>query len=85
MPTQEVTGIYTNNYDGSLNTKAGFPVFATVVMANHVVRKDHKLSVTELTDEDVRAITALSKDPRIGDRVHLCACVQDGLSTRRET
>ena len=26
----ELTGIYTNNYDGSLNTAQGFPVFATV-------------------------------------------------------
>merc|ERR1712088_40502 len=36
----ELTGVYTNNYDGSLNTAQGFPVFATVIMANHVLRKD---------------------------------------------
>merc|ERR1719394_2956 len=30
----ELTGVYTNNYDGSLNTAQGFPVFATVIMAN---------------------------------------------------
>merc|ERR1712223_1899746 len=36
----ELTGVYTNNYDGSLNTAQGFPVFATVIMANHILRKD---------------------------------------------
>lgn len=47
----------------------GFPVFATVILANHVVRKDERVAVTELTDEDVKAIVALSKDERIGERV----------------
>lgn len=37
----EVTGVYTNNYDGSLNTRQGFPVFATIVMANHIAKKDN--------------------------------------------
>ena len=37
----EVTGVYSNNYDSSLNTKQGFPVFATVIMANHVYKKDN--------------------------------------------
>ncbi|CAJ0940628.1 unnamed protein product [Ranitomeya imitator] len=56
----ELTGIYHNNYDGSLNTANGFPVFAT---------KDDKVAVGELTDEDVKAIVALSKDERIGERI----------------
>ena len=33
----ELTGVYTHSYEGSLNTKQGFPVFATVIMANHIV------------------------------------------------
>uniref|UniRef100_A0A8C9TYW0 DNA replication licensing factor MCM2 n=1 Tax=Scleropages formosus TaxID=113540 RepID=A0A8C9TYW0_SCLFO len=66
---QELTGIYTNNYDGSLNVASGFPVFATVIMANHVARKDEGVAVAELTDEDVKAIVALSKDERIGERI----------------
>lgn len=33
--------MYTNNYDGSLNTNQGFPVFATVIMANHIAKKDN--------------------------------------------
>uniref|UniRef100_A0AAY4B3M4 DNA replication licensing factor MCM2 n=1 Tax=Denticeps clupeoides TaxID=299321 RepID=A0AAY4B3M4_9TELE len=66
---QELTGIYHNNYDGSLNMANGFPVFATVIMANHIVRKDERVAVAELTDEDVKAIVALSKDERIGERI----------------
>uniref|UniRef100_A0AAZ3RME3 DNA replication licensing factor MCM2 n=1 Tax=Oncorhynchus tshawytscha TaxID=74940 RepID=A0AAZ3RME3_ONCTS len=66
---QELTGIYNNNYDGSLNMANGFPVFATVIMANHIARRDNKVAVAELTDEDIKAIVALSKDERIGERV----------------
>ncbi|KAI4871880.1 hypothetical protein NFI96_020465 [Prochilodus magdalenae] len=65
----ELTGIYHNNYDGSLNMANGFPVFATVILANHIARKDERVAVAELTDEDVKAIVALSKDERIGERV----------------
>lgn len=65
----DVTGIYTNNYDGSLNTEQGFPVFSTVIMANHLIVKDCKQIVQSLTDEDVAAITRLSKDHRIGERI----------------
>jgi DNA replication licensing factor MCM2 len=65
---QELTGIYHNNYDGSLNTANGFPVFATVILANHVAKKDNKVAVGELTDEDVKMITSLSKDQQIGEK-----------------
>lgn len=65
----EVTGVYTNNYDGSLNTEQGFPVFSTVIMANHIVVKDCKQVVSSLTDEDVATIQKLSKDPRIAERI----------------
>jgi len=65
----ELTGIYHNNYDGSLNTKAGFPVFATVILANYLSKKDNKLAIGAMTDEDLKAIVALSKDERIADRV----------------
>ncbi|KAA8593600.1 hypothetical protein FQN60_009716, partial [Etheostoma spectabile] len=65
----ELTGIYHNNYDGSLNMANGFPVFATVILANHITRRDEGVAVAELTDEDVKAIVALSKDERIGERI----------------
>ena len=66
---QELTGVYSNNYDFSLNTANGFPVFATVIDANYVSKKDDKVAVASLTDEDVRALHLLSKDERIGERV----------------
>lgn len=65
----ELTGIYHNNYDGSLNTTNGFPVFATIILANHVAKKDNKVAVGELTDEDVKMITSLSKDQQIGEKI----------------
>lgn len=68
----EVTGIYRNNYDGSLNTANGFPVFATVIEANYIEKQDNKMIVSALTDEDVREIIKLSKDERIGERIMSC-------------
>ncbi|KAI3898319.1 hypothetical protein MKX03_002976 [Papaver bracteatum] len=65
----EVTGVYTNNFDLSLNTKNGFPVFATVVEANYVTKKQDLFSAYKLTQEDKDEIEKLSKDPRIGERI----------------
>ncbi|KAL8604098.1 MCM DNA helicase complex subunit [Nucella lapillus] len=65
----ELTGIYHNNYDGSLNTANGFPVFATVIQANYIQKKDDKLAANNLTDEDIKAVVALSKDQRIGEKI----------------
>ena len=84
----ELTGVYTNNYDGSLNTaqgnlitcffnfnfvlnfnSTGFPVFATVLLANHIAKKDGDASTRSLTDEDVKAIISLSRDERLADRI----------------
>ncbi|CAL2033996.1 unnamed protein product [Caenorhabditis brenneri] len=64
----EVTGVYTNNFDGSLNYKQGFPVFNTLIQANHITNKDQMAS-DQLTDEDIKAIRALSQDPNIAARV----------------
>lgn len=65
----EVTGIYTNNFDLSLNTKNGFPVFSTVIEANYVTKKQDLFSAYKLTQEDKEEIEKLSKDPRIGERI----------------
>jgi len=65
----ELTGIYHNNYDGSLNIANGFPVFATVIQANHIAKQDDKMAVGALTDEDIKAIVALGRDERIGERI----------------
>lgn len=64
----ELTGIYTNNYDGSMNSKQGFPVFNTVIYANYISRKD-KIASDSLTDEDIQVIRQLSKDPQIAERI----------------
>ncbi|XP_011305646.1 DNA replication licensing factor Mcm2 isoform X1 [Fopius arisanus] len=65
----DLTAIYTNSYDGSLNTEQGFPVFSTVLLANHVFVKDSKEIVDSLTEEDISSILKLSKDHRISDRI----------------
>ncbi|KAK0182674.1 hypothetical protein PV327_000787 [Microctonus hyperodae] len=65
----DITGIYTNSYDGSLNTEQGFPVFSTVLLANHIVVKDSKDIVESLTEEEINSILKLSKDHRIADRI----------------
>jgi len=65
----ELTGVYSNSYDSSLNTKNGFPIFATVIIANHIVRNDEKGETDRMTDDDIKAITQLSKDERIGERI----------------
>lgn len=59
----------------------GFPVFATVILANHVTRRDEGVAVAELTDEDVKAIVALSKDERIGERVSSGNAGSGGVSS----
>ncbi|CAN1159255.1 DNA replication licensing factor MCM2 [Linum perenne] len=65
----EVTGVYTNNFDLSLNTKNGFPVFATVIEANYVTKKHDLFSSYKLTQDDKEEIEKLAKDPRIGERI----------------
>jgi DNA replication licensing factor MCM2 len=65
----EVTGIYVNNFDSALNTKNGFPVFATVVEANYVSKKQDLFAAYKLTDEDKAEIEKYAKDPRIGQKI----------------
>lgn len=65
----EVTGIYRNNYDAALNNKNGFPVFATILEANYVVKSHDQLAGFRLTEEDEQEIRKLSKDPKIVDRI----------------
>ncbi|KAF2267390.1 MCM-domain-containing protein [Lojkania enalia] len=65
----EVTGIYRNNYDAALNNKNGFPVFATILEANYIVKSHDQLAGFRLTEEDEREIRNLSKDPKIIDKI----------------
>ncbi|SCZ94399.1 BZ3500_MvSof-1268-A1-R1_Chr12-2g03873 [Microbotryum saponariae] len=65
----EVTGIYRNNFDTSLNVKNGFPVFSTILEANHINKKEDQFASFRLTGEDETAIRALSRDERVGKRI----------------
>jgi len=40
-----------------------------VIVANHVVRNHEKAATEAMTDEDIKAIQALCKDKRIGERI----------------
>ncbi|CAZ81649.1 unnamed protein product [Tuber melanosporum] len=65
----EVTGIYRNNYDVQLNQKNGFPVFATVLEANNVVKSHDELAGFRLTEEDEKAIRTLARDEKVVDKI----------------
>ena len=65
----EITGIYRNNYDAQLNNRNGFPVFATMLEANYVVKSHDQLAGFRLTEEDERQIRALSRDPQIVNKI----------------
>jgi DNA replication licensing factor MCM2 len=64
-----VTGVYRNNFDASLNSKNGFPVFTTILEANHINKKEDQFAAFRLTEEDERHIRALGKDDRIRKRI----------------
>ncbi|RHY94404.1 hypothetical protein DYB37_010883 [Aphanomyces astaci] len=79
-PGEEVaiTGVYINTPDPTLNMKDGFPVFKTVIEANHIERTAEGYfqyiyiifniyrHTTVLTAEDKKAILKWSKQPNIG-------------------
>ncbi|KAL2178112.1 MCM2/3/5 family-domain-containing protein [Thermothelomyces heterothallicus CBS 202.75] len=65
----EVTGIYRNNYDAQLNNRNGFPVFATILEANNIVKSHDQLAGFRMTEEDEHKIRQLSKDPHIVDKI----------------
>lgn len=60
----DITGVYKNNFSLSLNIKNGFPVFSTMIEASSISKKITKL---EMTDEDIKEIKELSKNPNIID------------------
>lgn len=64
-----MTGIYRNNFSYNLNHKNGFPVFATVLEANYVCKKEDQFAAFRLTEDDQREIRRLSEDPLIGIRI----------------
>ncbi|KAI9652854.1 MAG: MCM DNA helicase complex subunit [Alyxoria varia] len=65
----QIIGIYRNSYDAQLNNKNGFPVFATILEANHVAKSHDQLAGFRLTEEDEREIRALSRDRDVIDKI----------------
>ncbi|KAH0589034.1 MCM DNA helicase complex subunit [Termitomyces sp. 'cryptogamus'] len=65
----EITGVYRNNFDASLNSKNGFPVFSTIIEANHVNKKEDLFAAFRLTEEDEKEIRSLARDERIRKRI----------------
>ncbi|KAG2730841.1 hypothetical protein G9P44_005990 [Scheffersomyces stipitis] len=68
----EVTGIYKNNYDGNLNAKNGFPVFATIIEANSIRRKESSYSENSLSswsEEEESSFRRLSQEKGIIDKI----------------
>jgi DNA replication licensing factor MCM2 len=64
----EVTGVYTTQFDADLNRKTGFPVFSTIIEANHLVKKEES-DRSAISEEEVREIIRLSKDPQIRQKI----------------
>lgn len=82
----DLTGVYTNSYDGALNIATGFPVFSTVIMANNIVKKQDWTDISQtLSDADVHRIVNLSKDPNIVERIisSMCPSVYGHESVKR--
>lgn len=65
----QVTGMYVHNFDTALNTKNGFPVFATILEANYLSKREGVTSDFELTSEDTEEIHKLSKRPDLLKRL----------------
>ncbi|KAH3901814.1 probable DNA replication licensing factor MCM2 [Saccharomycodes ludwigii] len=80
----EVTGIYKNTYDGNLNARNGFPVFATVIEANAIKRREggslvgdsvddgagyEGLDAFNWTEEEEREFRKLSRERGIIDKI----------------
>ncbi|PVZ98685.1 hypothetical protein BB558_005305 [Smittium angustum] len=92
----EVTGTYCHSYDASLNARQGFPVFTTIIEANHILKRSDEFAAFRLTEEDRREIRALSRSEDLERRLiksiapsiyghlniktALCLCMFGGVS-----
>ncbi|CAO3595518.1 unnamed protein product [Absidia cylindrospora] len=65
----EVTGVYRNNFDASLSTKSGFPVFATIIEANYINKRGELFAAYRLTDDDKKMIIGMGADRHIGQKI----------------
>lgn len=65
----DVVGIYKNNYDGHLNARNGFPVFATILEANFILCKESDSAHAAWVEEDEREFRRLSRERGIIDKI----------------
>ncbi|ODV96833.1 hypothetical protein PACTADRAFT_1419 [Pachysolen tannophilus NRRL Y-2460] len=69
----DITGIYQNCYDGNLNSKNGFPIFGTTIIANSVRKTENsKFESSETfqwTEEDEKDIRKLSQEKGVIDKI----------------
>ncbi|KAL7581188.1 hypothetical protein ACA910_005976 [Epithemia clementina (nom. ined.)] len=65
----EVTGVFIHKLDSTMTIQSGFPVFGTLIVANHVAKRHSAESADNLSPEDIAHIQELSRDPRIGERI----------------
>lgn len=64
-----VTGVFEHSFQASQNAKHGFPVYSTLITANHIAKKGSAYAAARLTDEDRNEIRELARDPRIGEKI----------------
>jgi DNA replication licensing factor MCM2 len=64
----DVTGVYKHSFDLALNSRQGFPVFSTVIDANHVEKTSDKIILT-LSPQDKKSIIEMGKDPNIQKKI----------------
>lgn len=71
----EIVGIYKNNYDGHLNARNGFPVFATILEANSIKRKETSsmfsgdAGQSAWVEEDEKEFRKLAREKGIIDKI----------------
>lgn len=65
----EITGIYTSNYEYSLNQKHGFPVFSTQIEANHIALK-HQKELENIDRSEIDEFEKFAREPRCFEHLY---------------
>ncbi|GJY47352.1 DNA replication licensing factor MCM2 [Tanacetum coccineum] len=68
---QEITGIYTKNYDFSLAAEHEFSAYTKVFKANYVANKQERLFPYLLNDSVKEQVLHMSKDPQINTKLFI--------------
>ena len=63
-----MTGIFHSQYDFQMNSKHGFPIFKTFIECNNL-KEVKQAELSEITQQDIHAITELAKDPFVFQRI----------------